>query len=51
MQVGSGGAVPAALMQYARAALDALGWRWGPCHLEIKMRPCIAAGRFLGGPP
>ena len=23
-------------MQYAFDALDALGWRWGPCHIELK---------------
>lgn len=25
------------LIEYATAALDATRWRWGPCHLEIKM--------------
>ena len=24
------------LVQYAFDALDALGWRWGPCHIELK---------------
>jgi hypothetical protein len=28
-----------ALRNYALATLDALGWRWGPCHLEIKITP------------
>ena len=29
----------AALVEYARLSLDALGWRWGPCHLEVKLTP------------
>mmetsp|Transcript_21756 Transcript_21756/g.54208 ORF Transcript_21756/g.54208 Transcript_21756/m.54208 type:complete len:434 (+) Transcript_21756:44-1345(+) len=27
----------AALISFAFAALDALEWRWGPCHIEIMM--------------
>ena len=33
----SAGAEAQALTSYALRALDALGWRWGPCHLEIKL--------------
>ena len=31
------GPAEAALVDYARGALDALGWRWGPAHTEIRM--------------
>jgi hypothetical protein len=30
------GALERSLVSYAFAALDALCWRWGPCHVEIK---------------
>ena len=39
------GAVERALIGYAFDALDALGWRWGPCHMEIKLAPNIPPGR------
>ena len=44
-----------ALCDYACAALDALAWQWGPCHIEIKNTPRgpvlveVNAGRFSGG--
>lgn len=45
----------AALVRYACDALDALQWRWGPCHTEL-MATCrgpvlveVNAGRFSGG--
>lgn len=33
------GEVQDALVAYAREVLDAFGWRWGPCHLEVKLVP------------
>ena len=33
------GAVEEAVLEYARSCLDALGWQWGPCHLELKIVP------------
>jgi biotin carboxylase len=46
--------VPQRLMPYARDVLDALGLRYGPAHLEIKLTPqgpCLveAAARISGG--
>lgn len=35
--MGCNGRVEERLLEYARAVLDALGWRWGPSHIEIKM--------------
>ena len=37
--MGAAGGAPQSVMSYACAALDALGWRWGPCHMEIKLVP------------
>ena len=34
--MSSGTDVADAIMDYACAALDALSWRWGPCHIEVK---------------
>lgn len=34
-----------ALLDYAHRALDAIGWRWGACHIELKLAPNIV------GPP
>lgn len=48
------GALERSLLEYAFAVLDALGWRWGPCHLEIKATPDgprlveVNAGRWNG---
>ena len=42
------------IVQYALGALDALGWRWGPAHTELKMTEDgprlieVNAGRFNG---
>ena len=36
---GVEGHVERQLLAYCRKALDALGWRWGPCHIEVKMVP------------
>ena len=27
------------LVRYVFGCLDALGWRWGPCHVEVKLTP------------
>jgi len=35
--VGGAGAEQSALIAYAADALDALGWRWGPAHIEVKL--------------
>ena len=42
--MGSAGQTAAALAEYASDALDALGWRWGPAHIEIKMVPRHSTG-------
>jgi hypothetical protein len=43
------GAKERALIDYAFEVLDALGWRWGPCHMEIKLAPNITpVPRTLG---
>ena len=34
---GAEGTREEALIEYACAALDALAWRWGPSHIELKM--------------
>ena len=36
---GSEGAVEEAVLSYSQRVLDALGWKWGPCHIELKMVP------------
>ena len=49
------GTVERSLTDYACAVLDALQWRWGPCHIELKATPRgpvlveVNAGRFSGG--
>uniref|UniRef100_A0A7S3WDU2 ATP-grasp domain-containing protein n=1 Tax=Emiliania huxleyi TaxID=2903 RepID=A0A7S3WDU2_EMIHU len=30
------GETEARLVEYALGALEAVGWRWGPCHIELK---------------
>ena len=43
-----------ALASYAVAALDALGWQWGPGHIELMLTPRgprlveVNLGRFNG---
>jgi len=52
--VGGGDHAAAAVADYACAALEALGWRWGPAHTEVMMTDDgprlieVNAGRFNG---
>jgi len=52
---GAEGETEAKLIAYAAAALDALQWRWGPVHIELKACPTgevklveVNAGRWNG---
>ena len=49
--IGVEGDVELELIAYTRRLLDALGWRWGPCHIEVKMAPPSrgADGGGVGG--
>ena len=41
--------VERAIIEYAFAALDALEWKWGTCHLEIMWAEGKGAGRGQSG--